>query len=102
MKNLKIYLTGFITIIILFCSCSGGNKVDAMLDSYEEYVTEYVSYMKKASNGDMSALSKYPELLEKSQDLSTKIKDCKEEMTNEQWSRFNEISAKMLETIKDE
>lgn len=100
MKNIGLSIVVLFTIAIV--SCSKGNEVDAMLESYDEYVTEYVSYMKKASSGDMSALSEYPQMLEKAQELSSKIEDCKSEMTTEQWSRFNEITAKMLDVIKDE
>jgi len=100
MKKIRLYIAVFLAIVVV--SCSKGNKVDAMLESYDEYVTEYVSYMKKASTGDMSALSDYPKMLEKVQDFSRKIEDCKDEMTPEQWSRFNEITAKMLDVVKDE
>lgn len=101
MRIIKYLASLILSVIIISCS---GNKdnVDKMLDSYEEYVTEYLSYMEKAKSGDMSTLSKYPELLKKAQELSSQIEECKGEMTAEQWNRFNEITAKMIDTPKDE
>ena len=101
MRIIKYLASLILSVIIISCS---GNKdnVDKMLESYEEYVTEYLSYMEKAKSGDMSTLSKYPELLKKAQELSSQIEECKGEMTAEQWNRFNEITAKMIDTPKVE
>ena len=101
MRIIKYLAPVILSVIILSCS-DKENKVDKMLESYEEYVTEYLSYMDKAKSGDMSTLSKYPELLKKAQELSSQIEECKGEMTAEQWNRFNEITAKMIDTPKDE
>ena len=82
-------------------SNSNDSDFDEMLESYEEYVDEYISYLKKAKNSDMSALSEYPELMEKAQDLSKKIEKCKDEMTPSQWARYNKITMKMLEAAQN-
>lgn len=74
---------------------TASNDFDEVLDSYEEYVDQYVSYMKKAANGDMSALAEYPALMEKAQELSKKIEDSKDEMTASQASRYVQITNKM-------
>lgn len=79
---------------------SDAPDVDEMLDSYEEYVDEYISYIKKASNGDMSALEEYPKLMETANELSEKIGKCQGDMTSSQLSRYNKISMKMLEAAK--
>ncbi len=83
-----------------FSSGSSSSDVDEMLDSYEEYVDDYISYLKKASNGDMSALSEYPQLMEKAQDFSQKLENCKDEMTPSQLTRYTKISMKMLEAAQ--
>ena len=54
-------------------SSSGSQDWDALLNSYEQYVDKYISYMKKAAKGDMSALAEYPALMEKAQEFSEKI-----------------------------
>ena len=76
-------------------SSSSSEDWDALLDSYDEYVTKYISYMKKAANGDMSALSEYPALLEKAQEFSEKMENAQGEMTSAQWSRYTKITKKM-------
>ena len=74
---------------------SASNDFDEVLDSYEEYVDQYVSYMKKAANGDMSALTEYPALMEKAQEVSKKLEDSKDEMSAAQASRYMQITNKM-------
>ena len=68
---------------------------DALLDSYDDYVTKYVSYMKKAMNGDMSALSEYPALMEKAEEFSDKLGNAEGEMSSAQWNRYLKITKKM-------
>lgn len=68
---------------------------DALLDSYEKYVDKYISFAKKAATGDMDALTEYPALMEKAQELSDKMEDAKGEMSASQWRRYMEITNKM-------
>lgn len=77
-------------------SSSGGSaKWDAILDSYDSYVTKYISYMKKVAKGDMNALSEYPALMEKAQEFSEKISGAHDEMSASQWARYINITNKM-------
>ncbi|MDY3548995.1 hypothetical protein PG291_10330 [Riemerella anatipestifer] len=48
---------------------AGDSDIDKMLDDYERYVDQYIVYIQKASQGDMTALSEYPSLMEKAQEL---------------------------------
>lgn len=68
---------------------------DSVLDSYEQYVNKYVSLAKKAAKGDMSAMSEYPSLMEKAQELSDKLSNAKSNMTSSQQSRYMKITQKM-------
>lgn len=68
---------------------------DATLDSYEEYVNDYISLMKKAKNGDMDALSEYPSILENAQELSEKLQNAKGSMSSSQLSRYAKITTNM-------
>lgn len=68
---------------------------DELLDSYDDYVTKYISYMKKAAKGDMDALSEYPALMEKAQEFSDKMENAQGEMSASQWSRYMKITKKM-------
>lgn len=79
---------------------SSSNDFDEVLDSYEEYVDKYISYMKKAQNGDMSALAEYPALLKKAQELNKKIENSKGEMTTAQITRYTQITTKMASAMQ--
>ena len=74
---------------------SGSEDWDSLLNSYEQYVDKYISYMKKAANGDMSALSEYPALMEKAQEFSDKMSDAQGDMSTAQWARYMKITNKM-------
>ena len=82
-------------------SSVGSEKWDALLKSYEEYVDKYISYLKKASKGDMTALSEYPALMQKAQEFSDKMKNAESEMSVSQWARYNKITMKMLEAAQE-
>lgn len=78
-------------------SSSGSQDWDALLNSYEQYVDKYISYMKKAAKGDMSALSEYPALMEKAQEFSEKMKNAQGDMSASQWARYMKITNKMTQ-----
>lgn len=78
-------------------SDSGSEDWDALLDSYEQYVDEYIDFVQKAANGDQDAISQYPELMRKAQEYSEKLQNAKGEMSTEQMQRFNEINTKFLQ-----
>lgn len=82
-------------------SSTGSEDWDELLESYEEYVDKYISYLKKASKGDMDALSEYPALMEKAQELSEKIQKTQSDMPATQWARYNKISMKMLKAAQE-
>ena len=78
-------------------SSSGSQNWDALLNSYEQYVDKYISYMKKAAKGDMSALSEYPALMEKAQEFSEKMENAQGDMSASQWARYMKITNKMTQ-----
>ncbi|MBR1467748.1 MAG: hypothetical protein IJ606_03855 [Bacteroidaceae bacterium] len=78
-------------------SSSGSQDWDALLNSYEQYVDKYISYMKKAAKGDMSALSEYPALMEKAQEFSEKMENAQGDMSASQWARYMKITNKMTQ-----
>lgn len=75
---------------------AGSEDWDGLLQNYEQYVDKYIALAKKAVKGDMSALSEYPALLEKAQELDEKLKNAEGEMSVSQWKRYGKISMKML------
>lgn len=82
-------------------SSTGSAEWDEILDTYEQYVNKYVSLMKKAAKGDLTALAEYPALMQKAQKLSTKLENAKSDLSASQLGRYMAISTKMLEAIQE-
>lgn len=82
-------------------SSSGSQDWDALLNSYEQYVDKYISYMKKAAKGDMSALAEYPALMEKAQEFSEKMENAQGDMSASQWARYIKITNKMTKAAQE-
>ena len=80
---------------------SDGEDWDSLLDSYEEYVDMYVSLLKKASSGDLSAVSEYADYLNKAQEFSKKLENSTDEMTVSQVARLSKITQKMLQAAQN-
>lgn len=74
---------------------SGSEDWDALLSSYEQYVDQYIKLMKKASNGDASAMTEYASFLEKAQEVSNKMSGAKGSMSASQWAKYMKITNKM-------
>ena len=74
---------------------------DSMLDSYEQYVNKYIALMKKASNGDMTAMAEYAGLMQKAQELSDKISGAQGDMSASQWARYMKITTKMTTAAQE-
>lgn len=73
-------------------SSGSSNNIDDMLDSYERFVKKYVSLAKKASSGDISAVTDYAELLDETTTIASKLGDLQGEMDSAQMARFNRIT----------
>ena len=78
-----------------------GEDWDALLDSYEEYVDSYISLLKKASDGDLSAMSEYTDYLNKAEEFGKKLENSTDEMSVSQVARLNKITQKMLQAVQD-
>lgn len=74
---------------------------DEWLTSYEEFYNEYLDLLKKASNGDMEALSEYPEMLKKAQELGEKMQKAQGATTPEQWKKYLELQTKLLKAAQE-
>lgn len=74
---------------------------DALLDSYEDYVDSYISLLKKANAGDLSALSEYPNFFQKAQDLGEKMSNASSDLSASQLNRYNRINQKMLNAAQE-
>ena len=74
---------------------------DSMLDSYEQYVNKYIALLKKAANGDMTAMAEYAGLMQKAQELSDKMDGAQGDMSASQWARYMKITTKMTTAAQE-
>ena len=81
-------------------SSTGSADWDSMLDSYEQYVNKYIALLKKASNGDMTAMAEYAGLMQKAQELSDKMENAQGDMSASQWARYMKITKKMTKAAQ--
>ena len=70
---------------------------DKVLDDYESYVDHYISLLKKANNGDLSAMTEYVKIMEKAEELEKDLNDAENEMSNAQMKRYMKITKKMTD-----
>ena len=77
----------------------GSSNWDSWLDSYEQCVDKYISYVHKTANGDITALAEYASLMQKIQDLSNKMVGAQDEMSTSQWARYMKITNKMTTAV---
>lgn len=76
-------------------SDSGSTDWDKALDEYEIFVNSYVSFVNKASNGNVTALAEYAEMLEKAEKFSSKLDSAKGDMSTAQMNRLLKLENKM-------
>ena len=76
---------------------------DDQLKEYSAFVDEYIALMKKANAGDLSAVQKYPALLEKAEksgkDLEVLHKDGK--IDADCWKKYNAINNRMTQAAME-
>lgn len=75
--------------------------VDDLLDSYDDYMDEYISFSKKINEDptDTELMREYQKYMEKTTDLADKLEDFKGEMSNEQIQRMIKIQSRMAEAL---
>jgi hypothetical protein len=78
---------------------SGSENWDQMLNDYEQYVDEYIKFYKLAMKGDASALSEYPEMMEKATNLSESMQKAQNDnqLSVKQLNRMAKIQTRMLQ-----
>ncbi len=83
-------------------STTGSEDYDKMLNDYDEYVTEYVKFYKKAMNGDQSAITEYPAILEKATKFQESMQQAQgnNQLSATQIGRMARIQTKMLEAMQ--
>lgn len=72
---------------------------DSVLDEYEKFVDNYITLYKKATAGDMSAITEYANCLESAEKLQEKLDNAQSSLTSAQLSRYTRITNKMLDAL---
>ena len=80
---------------------SSGENWDDLLNSYEKYVDQFIKYVKKVSDGDISAMTEYVNLIEKTTDLAGKMENAKGQLSSEQMKRYLDINSKYTKAMID-
>ncbi len=79
---------------------SSDDDWDSALDSYEEFVDNYIRLFKKAQAGDMSAMGEYTTYMEKAEALGDKLSSAKGSMSSSQVARYTKILNKMATVVQ--
>ena len=76
---------------------------DAQLKEYSDFVDEYITLLKKASEGDMAALQGYPKLMEKAESSGKSIESLykDEKIDADCWKKYNGITNRMSEAAME-
>lgn len=82
-------------------TAKASNKWDKTLDTYSDYVDQYVVLMKKASKGDLDAMSEYPSMMQKANKFNAQLKDAGNDLTPKQLKRMTAIQLKMTNALYD-
>ena len=80
---------------------SDGENWDELLNSYEKYVDQYIKSIKKIADGDISAMTEYANLIEKTTDLAGKMEKVKGQLSSEQMKRYLDINNKYTKAMID-
>ena len=76
-------------------STTNSADIDATLDKYENLMDKYVSIVKKAKNGDISAMSDMAQYANDLQNLYNDLEKVQKDMTPAQAARIAKIYGKM-------
>lgn len=74
---------------------TGSSDWDTLLDSYEQYVKQYIKFAKTADNGDASAIAEYAKLATSISNLADKMDKAKGQLSTKQLKRYTDITMKM-------
>ena len=80
---------------------SSDDDFDQMLDDYEEYTEQYLKLYEKAMSGDNSAMTEYPKLMEKAQDLQSSIDQAQKggKLNKQQLKRLNTLMMRYMDSF---
>ena len=75
---------------------SESGDLSELLDKYEKYVDDYIALLKKANDGDITALTDAAQLMEDAQELAEELEKEQGNMSVADAKRLAEINEKMI------
>lgn len=73
---------------------------DTAIYEYEEYIDDYIKFIKKGKAGDATAMLDAIGLMGKAESVSKKLENAKDQLTTKQMIRFSKIQTKILEAAR--
>lgn len=77
-------------------SSSSDENFDEFLAAYEKYIDKYIALMKKAKNGDYSAMSDAASLMSEAQEYGEKLQKLSGNLTPAQLAKFQKLQQKLI------
>ncbi|MFT5102606.1 MAG: hypothetical protein ACI86C_000248 [Candidatus Latescibacterota bacterium] len=74
---------------------SSGEDWDAVLEDYDGFVDEYIVLLKKAQEGDMSAMTQYMSVMGKANSLNEKLSTAGDDLSASQMARLVQLQMKL-------
>ena len=78
-----------------------GGDCPAAMDEYEAFVDKYVSYIKKAADGDVSALAEVASLMEQADKAGKELASAQGDLTVDCLKKYNAINKKMTDAAME-
>lgn len=77
-------------------SSSSDSDFDEFLAAYEDYIDKYIALMKKAKDGDVSAMADAGSLMASAQEYGEKLQKMSGDLTPAQIAKFQKLQQKLL------
>lgn len=81
---------------VSFSSSTSDEDFDEFLEAYENYIDKYIALLKKAQDGDYSAMADAASLMSDAQEYGEKLQKMKGNLTAAQLAKFQKLQQKLL------
>ena len=78
----------------------GDSSYDDFLDEYEQFWKRYMSFLKKASKSDPTAMIEYGKLLKEYNEYNRKLQQLKGHLSIDQLNRMNKMNTEMMQEMQ--
>ena len=78
----------------------GDSSYDDFLDEYEQFWKRYMSFLKKASKSDPTAMIEYGKLLKEYNEYNRKLQQLKGHLSIDQLNKMNKMNTEMMQEMQ--